>query len=90
MRRISCRITVILLMFLAISAVNAQERTAKTIAHVAAPVITGSGSADRLRFTAPSSVVQMQLQVYNDSGQTLFDVSSKGNSLDWTMQDGSG
>jgi hypothetical protein len=32
----------------------------------------------------------MHLQVYDNSGQLLFDVTSKGNVLDWTMQDSSG
>jgi len=32
----------------------------------------------------------MQLQIYNDSGQVMFDVTSKGNVLDWTLQDSGG
>jgi hypothetical protein len=52
--------------------------------------ITASASGERVRFTAPSSVVQIHLQVYSDAGQVMFDASSKGNVLDWTVQDGSG
>ena len=52
--------------------------------------VTASAAAERVRFTAPSNVVRMQLQVVSESGQILFDVSSKGNVLDWSLQDSSG
>src|SRR2546427_5251614 len=52
--------------------------------------VTASATAERVRFTAPSNVVRMQLEVISESGQILFEVSSKGNVLDWSMQDGSG
>src|SRR5881396_3543798 len=52
--------------------------------------VTGAASAERVRFTAPSNVVRMQLQVVSESGQILFEVSSKGNVLDWSLQDGGG
>ena len=55
-----------------------------------APVVTAGVSAERVRFTAPSNVVRMQLQVISETGQILFDVNSKGNVLDWSLQDGSG
>src|SRR2546423_799745 len=50
----------------------------------------GSVTGDRVRFTAPGTVVQMHLQVYDNGGQVIFDVSSKGNVLDWTLQDSGG
>src|SRR4029077_4875726 len=68
-------------------AVAGQELNNKIISPPTAPVITGTASAERLRFTAPSSVVQMQLQIYAESGQLLFDGTSKGNVLDWTLQE---
>ncbi len=52
--------------------------------------VTASATAERVRFTAPSNVVRMQLQIISESGQILFDVSSKGNVLDWSLQDSSG
>src|SRR5438094_3126016 len=52
--------------------------------------VTASAVAGRVRFTAPSNVVRMQLQIISESGQILFDVSSKGNVLDWSLQDSSG
>ena len=73
-----------------VTAQTAQDVTNKIMPIATAPVITGTASTERLRFTAPSSVVQMHLQVYADSGQLLFDVSSRGNVLDWTLQDSGG
>src|SRR5687768_17144034 len=52
--------------------------------------VTALATAERVRFTAPSNVVRMQLQVISESGQVLFDVSSEGNVLDWSLQDSSG
>src|SRR6266568_7797896 len=52
--------------------------------------VTASATAERVRFTAPSNIVRMQLQVVSETGQILFDVTSKGNVLDWSLQDSSG
>ena len=52
--------------------------------------VTASATTERVRFTAPDNVVRMQLQVISETGQILFDVSSKGNVLDWSLQDSSG
>src|SRR6266496_319526 len=52
--------------------------------------VTASATAERVRFTAPSNIVRTQLQVISDSGQILFDVSTKGNVLDWSLQDSRG
>src|SRR6266542_646441 len=52
--------------------------------------VTASATAERVRFTAPSNIVRTQLQVISDTGQILFDVTSKGNVLDWSLQDSSG
>ena len=53
-------------------------------------VVTASASVERVRFTAPSNVVRMQVQIVSESGQIVFEVSSKGNVLDWSLQDGNG
>jgi hypothetical protein len=74
--------------FCAVNGVNAQE--VKAMQSTAAPAITVAASTDRVRFTAPNSVVQMHLQVYDNAGQLVFDVSSKGNVLDWTVQESGG
>ncbi|MGA9994851.1 MAG: tail fiber domain-containing protein [Pyrinomonadaceae bacterium] len=84
------RIASALFLLFSVYAVTAQELPDKITPPATAPVITGTASAERLRFTAPSAVVQMHLQIYADSGQLLFDVTSKGNVLDWTLQDSVG
>src|SRR6266705_2888409 len=90
MKRITFRITVAVFLLFAVHAATGQDLTKQVTLPAPAPVITGTALAERLRFTAPSTVVQMQLQIYADSGQLLFDVTSKGNVLDWTLQNGSG
>src|SRR2546422_6028720 len=81
-------IVISLITFCAVNGVNAQE--VKPTQSATAPVITVASSADRVRFTSSNSVVQMHLQVYDNAGQLVFDVSSKGNVLDWTLQDSGG
>ena len=39
---------------------------------------------------APSNVVRIKVEIFSASGESLFDVSSKGNVFDWTLQDGNG
>jgi hypothetical protein len=51
--------------------------------------VTASASSDRVRFTSPSSVVQIRLEVYNSTGKKVFDNEVRGgNVLDWHLQDG--
>jgi hypothetical protein len=51
--------------------------------------ITAAAEADRVRITAPSSIVQMHVEVYAASGERLFDNQIRGgNVFDWHLQDG--
>ena len=51
--------------------------------------ITATAVDDRVRVTAPSSVVQMRLEVYATSGEKLFDQEIRGgNVFDWHLQNG--
>src|SRR5262245_38637703 len=53
------------------------------------PTVTAYASTERVRFTAPSSVVQIHLEVYTETAVKLFDLELKvGNVLDWPLQDG--
>ena len=53
--------------------------------------VTASASSDRVRFTAPSSVVQIRLEVYDTKGRKVFDNEVRGgNMLDWLLLDGQG
>src|SRR5260370_41539050 len=79
--------TSLLLIFLILDIALAQSEKPNT-SSTSAPVVTAATSGEHVRFTAPANVVRMQLEVLSDSGQIVFDVSSKGNVLDWTLQDG--
>jgi hypothetical protein len=51
--------------------------------------ITASASGERVRITAPSSIVQMHVEVYAAGGEKLFDQEIRGgNVFDWHLQDG--
>src|SRR2546430_4965954 len=54
-------------------------------------MITASVARDGVRIAAPSAVVQLRLEVYDDAGQKLFDTEQRGgNVLDWHLQGGAG
>ena len=51
--------------------------------------ITANATGDRVRVTAPASVVQLRLEVYAAGGEKLFDQEIRGgNVFDWHVQDG--
>ena len=51
--------------------------------------ITAAASGERVRIAAPSSVVQMHVEVYAANGGKLFDQEIRGgNVFDWHLQDG--
>jgi hypothetical protein len=51
--------------------------------------ITAAATGERVRITAPSSVVQMHVEVYASSGEKVFDQEIRGgNVFDWHLQDG--
>jgi hypothetical protein len=53
--------------------------------------ITAAASSERMRITAPASIVQMQVEVYAAGGERLFDQEIRGgNVFDWHLQDGQG
>src|SRR5688500_4102375 len=56
-----------------------------------APLVTATATAKRLRFVSPGTVVQLRLEVFNETGQKLFATEQRGgNVLDWPLQDGAG
>src|SRR5262249_1375751 len=56
-----------------------------------APTVTGSVTAQGVRFTAESNIIAMRLEVYTADGHRLFDSGFKsGSLLDWTMLDEQG
>jgi hypothetical protein len=66
------------------SAAAQESTTAKTTL-----TITANATGERVRITAPSSIVQMHVEVYAASGEKLFDQEIRGgNVFDWHLQDG--
>ncbi len=60
-----------------------------TVTRPSAVTITASASGNQVRFAAPSSAVQIRLEVYNAAGRKLFDNEMRaGNVLDWLLRDG--
>src|SRR3989442_1001808 len=89
-RRLSASCFLILCLFAPVLAQGEQRGKAEGTIPQPGSIVPAAATADRVRFTSPNSVVQMHLQVYDNAGQLVFDVSSKGNVLDWTLQDGGG
>jgi len=55
-----------------------------------APTVTGRATVERIRFTAPSTVVQMKVEIVSEAGVPVFDVTSRGSVFDWAMKGGDG
>src|SRR5437867_533738 len=73
---------------LVVSIVSAQEQNSPTGSE-STITVTAAATADRVRFTAPSTVVQMRLEVYAANGEKLFDNEIRGgNVIDWHLQNG--
>ncbi|MCA1849510.1 MAG: hypothetical protein LC672_00300, partial [Acidobacteria bacterium] len=75
---------------LACSVVAAQEPSGDGRRERFAPAVTASLAEARVRFAAPNGVVRLQLEVLSEAGQTLFEATTKGSVLDWTLQDAQG
>jgi opacity protein-like surface antigen len=60
-----------------LSTAAAQDSTS-TAAQRSSLTITASAAGERLRITAPSSIVQMHVEVYAPSGEKLFDQEIRG------------
>src|ERR1700694_2259121 len=74
--------------FAMLSASVAQESTNSTV-QGSSLTITATAASERVRITAPSSVVQMRIEVYGASSEKLFDQEIRGgNVFDWHLQDG--
>jgi hypothetical protein len=87
--RMSLRLTTSLVLLLAGTSASFAQVNQATDTQASAPIITAFASDERVRFTAPASVVQMRLEVYDSTGQKLFDNELRGgNVLDWLLQDG--
>src|SRR6266536_2779808 len=50
--------------------------------------ITAVAAADRMRITAPASILQMRVEIYDSSGAKVWDSEIRGNVFDWRLQNG--
>jgi hypothetical protein len=75
---------------LAVLSTAAAQDSAGTATQTSFLTITAVATGgERVRITAPSSIVQMHVEVYADSGERLFDQEIRGgNVFDWHLQDG--
>ena len=68
----------------------AQDRKPETTL-AETPPVTLSANAERIRISAPSAVVQLRLEIYDEAGHKIFDTEQRGGSvLDWHLQSGEG
>lgn len=76
-------ITILFVLFV-FSSVFAQAQTTTT-----GLTITAAATGERVRITAPASIVQLHVEVYAPTGQKLLDQEIRGgNIFDWHLQDG--
>ncbi|HJZ69336.1 MAG TPA: hypothetical protein VKF81_14530 [Blastocatellia bacterium] len=66
-----------LMLLILCSIATAQTETAR-IGKSSEAIVTASASRDRVRFAAPSSVVQIRLEVYDSAGKKRFDNEVRG------------
>ncbi|HEU4767722.1 MAG TPA: hypothetical protein VFS77_10115, partial [Pyrinomonadaceae bacterium] len=65
--------------------------TALAQAIVRDPEVTIAATKERIRVTAPNTVVQLRLEIYDQWARKIFDTEQRGGSvLDWHLQTGSG
>src|SRR5215510_16532789 len=78
----------LLVLILSSIAASAQSETAR-VEKSSGATVTVSASGERVRFTAPESVVQIRLEIYSSAGKKIFDNEVRGgNVLDWHLQNG--
>jgi hypothetical protein len=76
-------VTILFVCFLFIS-VSAQITTVQS-----SVTITAAAAGERVRITAPSSIVHLHVEIYAAGGMKFFDQELKGgNIFDWHLQDG--
>ena len=81
-------VTTVAGILLAVSTISAQDQNAASTGRSAVTVMAAA-TADRVRFTAPNTVVQIRLEVYATNGEKLVDNEIRGgNVIDWHLQDG--
>ena len=94
-KKASCFLFLVVVLTLAASAASAQiaqpDNNVEQAGGQSSSTVTASATTERVRFTAPNTVVQLRLEVYDEAGQKLLDTEQRGgNVIDWHIQGGSG
>ncbi|MEK6337373.1 MAG: hypothetical protein AABM67_20820 [Acidobacteriota bacterium] len=85
------RITFASMLIAVLLATAAAQESNNAAAQRSTLTITASAAAERVRITAPASVVQMRIEVYGAGGEKLVDQEIRGgNVFDWHLQGGQG
>src|SRR5260370_30237882 len=92
-RRASCFVLLLVVLMLAAGAAFAQIAQPDNNVERAAPqltsTVTASATAERVRFTAPSNIRSMRIEVFNENAEKVFDSNvHAGNLFDWQLQGG--
>ena len=64
-----------------IGTASAQDSSNSNVNQTAALTITAAASGQRIRITAPASIVKLHLEVYSSSGEKLFDQEIRGGNV---------
>ena len=75
---------------LCLLATPAPAQTQPAAAQPDRALVTAAAAADRVRFAAPNRVARLKLEVFSPAGDVLFESSSRGSVLDWTLSDSQG
>src|SRR6266404_7108547 len=89
----SCFVFLLMVLMLAAGAAFAQLAQPDNNVERAAPqltsTVTASATTERVRFTAPSNVTSMRIEVFNENAEKVFDSNvHAGNLFDWQLQGG--
>lgn len=72
------------------TAASAQNAGMTTKEAVVAPAVTASATQKGVRYSAPPSVVRVELEVLSEAGESLVEIAVRGSVLDWALTDGAG
>src|SRR5258708_38779284 len=86
----SCFVFLLVVLMLAAGAAFAQIAQPDNNVEQAAPqltaTVTASATAQRVRFTAPSNITSMRIEVFNENAEKVFDSNGHaGNLFDWQL-----
>src|SRR5437016_1804020 len=71
------------------SAVLAQEQKSTKAAEPL--IVTATATSERVRVSAPSTVVQLRVEIYDANGRKVTDTEQRGgNVFDWHFQEATG